>query len=85
MEWFDAKTNPPKKAGEYLCTKDFAFGDKSRKLYAILSYSKNLESVNKWDFYGKKRPGWYWYDSEYGYIESDRVTHWIPLPELPDA
>ena len=27
---------------------------------------------------------WYYYDSEWGYIRTDAVTHWMPLPEPPE-
>lgn len=80
MQWFDAKTNPPSKNGRYLCVIDYGWGPPSQ---GVLSYTKNLESVDDIDFEGRKRPGWYYYDSEYGYLENDNVSHWMPLPELP--
>lgn len=79
MQWFDAKTNPPAKEGYYLCA---SRGDK-RSYHYILGYSKNLESVDDLDFHGVKRPGWYEYDSEYGYYEIPDVDYWMPLPEVP--
>ena len=81
MEWFDAKTNPPKEEGQYLCVSS-GFNVQH---YWILGYTNNLESVNEYDFQGNVRPGWYEYDSEYGHYEVISVTHWMPLPELPDA
>ena len=45
---------------------------------------KNLYEINKYSFEKSKgRCGFYAYDGEYGYIEYDDVTHWLPLPELP--
>lgn len=49
----------------------------------ILRFSKNLESVDRYDFDGINRSGWYYFDDEYGYLEVDTVTHWMPLPEPP--
>lgn len=80
MEWFDAKTNPPKKAGRYLCLLDYG-----HPCYEVISYTTNLQSVDEFDFRNEKRPGWYAYDSEWGYVERHCITHWMPLPELPNA
>ena len=46
----------------------------------ILRFSENLESVDRYDFEGINRSGWYYYDDEYGHLEVDTVTHWMPLP-----
>jgi hypothetical protein len=46
-------------------------------------FTSNLSKVDKYDFEGKNRPGWYKYSSEWGYYEETGVTHWMPLPELP--
>ena len=79
MEWFDAKTNPPTEEGRYLCiTKGCIV-----RSYEVLSYSTYLESVNEYDFQGEQRPGWYEYDSEWGYYEFPDVEYWMPLPEPP--
>ena len=53
----------------------------------IASFAKNLEKVDKYafQFRGKKRPGWYEYDCDWGYIKYDNVTHWLPLPEMPEG
>lgn len=74
--WIDAKTNPPKEQGKYLC----AIG---RFCIDICSYALNLEKVDECDFYKQKRSGWYQYDSEYGHFERDDVTHYMPLPDPP--
>lgn len=76
-KWISVKSKLPEKDGMYLCVKDFKYID-------VQSYAKNLEKVDKYDFYKRKCDGWYFYDSEYGYIETGRVTHWMPLPELPE-
>ena len=49
----------------------------------ILRFSENLESVDRYDFEGINRSGWYYYDDEFGQIEVVTVTHWMPLPQPP--
>lgn len=46
-------------------------------------YTDCLEKVDKWDFAGVKRGGFYKSDSE-GDYEIARVTHWMPLPDPPE-
>lgn len=52
-------------------------------LSALVSFTNDLESIDKYDFQGQKRWGFFYYDSEYGFCESLGVTHWMPLPEPP--
>lgn len=70
-------TDPPKEHGEYLVTikikEDYSYVDK-------LSYTHDLYSLDRFDFAGKKRAGWYDYDSECGYYEVNYVVAWMPLP-----
>ena len=78
--WIPVKTALPKKNGRYLVAKR-TYGD---TYVDILCFAKNLYKVDKYDFPGtnNKRPGWYWYDSEYGCIDAtDLVTAWQELPE----
>lgn len=77
MNWIDAKTNPPKEQGKYLCAVESGY-------HQICGYALNLEKVDEYDFYRQKQSGWYQYDSEWGYFERDDVTHYMPLPELPE-
>lgn len=79
-QWHDIKIEMPKKDGQYLCAVN---GIGSYKYIEICSYANNLESVDYYNFYNKKRVGWYNYDSEWGYVENSGVTHWAELPELP--
>jgi len=69
----------PKESGDYpvtlKITEDCSCVDK-------LNYSLDLYSVNKYDFADKKRPGWYDYDSEWGYYEVNNVVAWMPAPKL---
>lgn len=78
-EWISVKDRLPSEDGEYLCCTDFN-GHKAMHIY---SFAKNLRKVDKYDFKGQNRPGWYDYDSEWGYGEMHGVTHWMSLPELP--
>lgn len=49
----------------------------------ICYHAKKLHEFDEYDFPTENRPGWYFYDSEYGWIEKEDVTHWMPLPEPP--
>ena len=50
---------------------------------SICYFSKNLEDVDKYDFDGEKRSGFYAHDAEYGYYERLCVRYWMPLPQPP--
>ena len=63
---------PPKKGGRYLVW--------WRDRVKIANYADNLYRVDKYDFEGKKRAGWYNYDGEYGYYELENVLRWQELP-----
>lgn len=73
--WISVKDRLPSADGHYL-TYCISYCD-------VVSFSTCLEDVDDYDFDGKKRPGWFGYDDEYGYYENTGVTHWMPLPELP--
>ena len=79
--WIPVTERLPKK-GRYLalCHQTMIGGEPYAR---ILRFDENLESVDKYDFDGIKRSGWYYYDDEYGHIEVYTVTHWMPLPEPP--
>lgn len=79
-EWISVKDRLPNKDGKYLCCHLFA----NTRYITVRSFAKNLEKVDKFDLKGKKREGWYDRDSEWGYYETDSVTHWLPLPKLPN-
>lgn len=82
-KWRNAKTDPPEKDGKYLCCVEILAG-RMRPYCRVLDYTLSLASVDEYDFSDENRPGWYGYDGEWGYYEVDGVTHWMPLPELPD-
>lgn len=79
-EWVSVKERLPDKDGKYLCYCDYGYGSGEISVY---SFAKNLSKVDKYDFMGEKRAGWYFYDSEWGYSETGSVTHWLPLPKPP--
>ena len=80
--WIPVKEKLPKRNGDYLVISNSPI---CRRI-VIASFAKNLEKVDKYafQFRGKKRPGWYEYDCDWGCIEYDNVTHWLPLPEMPE-
>ena len=80
-EWITVKDKLPDKDGVYLCCWSVSYSDKP--CIGIYSFAKKLRKVDKYDFQGINRAGWYDYDSEVGYWEKNGVTHWMPLPELP--
>ena len=54
--------------------------------FNVYPFSLDLYNTDKFDFPRKKykgKSGFYFYDSEYGYCEDSRVTHWMPLPKPP--
>ena len=79
--WIPVSERLPEVEGDYLTT---VKGIVSIR-HEILSFSKNLHKVDKYDFPGRERPGWYFLDREYGYIEEMDVIAWMPLPELYKA
>ena len=59
-------------------TEKYSYGGNS---VSIVNFTKDLKSIDDFDFYGKRGEGWYVYDSEYGYVEVTSVIAWQPLPE----
>lgn len=75
-DWINVQDRLPEKAGRYLTFRN-------PSCIRVTGFSLNLESVDQYEFHGMKRPGWYDYDSEYGYYEWRDITYWMPLPEPP--
>lgn len=85
MRFIDCETRLPKKFGKYLVIRK-VFG---KATIDILGFSPDLYALDKYDFQrykGKKKAGFYLYDSEYGYsdIDMDKVLAWANLPKIPD-
>ena len=80
MSWINVKDGLPNENGSYLVVyKAFQYA-----LMSVKKFAKDLYSVDEYDFPNEHRPGWYEYDDEYGYIERNDITHWMPLPNLPE-
>ena len=71
--WIPVSKANPKKDGRYLVTTDSNY-------VAIKSYAKNLRKIDKDDF-DKAEPGWYDYDSDFGYYKYHKVIAWMELPD----
>ena len=80
MEWISVKKQLPKKNGRYL-TRRTIF--KNTVWYDVLDFAKDGRKVDKYDFQRKWKNVWYEYDSEWGHITMDDVTHWMEIPEDP--
>ena len=79
QEWISVKDRLPEEDGSYLVVINY-FGN--HQSINVRSFAKAGETVNEYDLAGEKNV-WYRYDSEYGYISTDSVTHWMPLPNPP--
>ena len=73
-------SEPPKKDGRYLVAKKIF-----NKIVwqEVLSFAKDGRKVDKYDFHRGWKNVWYRYDSEWGHLTIDNVTHWMPLPDAP--
>lgn len=78
QEWISVDDRLPEKDGGYLVVINYF----SHQSINVRSFAKAGETINEYDLAGEKNV-WYRYDSEYGYVSTDSVTHWMPLPELP--
>ena len=79
QEWISVKDRLPENDGSYLVTIN-SFG--GRKHINVRWFAKDGEAVNEYELAGQENV-WYYYDSEWGYISIDSVTHWMPLPKPP--
>jgi hypothetical protein len=81
--WIPVNEKPPKD-GAYHVTRRTNRGN----VIGVASYSKDLFTVDEYDFADKKgKGGWYNYDYEDGYYEvTDSITAWRELlePYVPD-
>ena len=75
-KWIPVTERLPKKDGDYLCYKESG-------LYEVFGFAKDGRKKHKYDFFRDWKNVWYFYSSEWGYITTDSVTHWMPLPEPP--
>lgn len=80
QEWIPVAERLPEEDGDYLVFKRFAGNAWSD----VVSFAKDGRQVSECTFVEKWQNVWYYYDSEWGYIRTDAVTHWMPLPEPPE-
>ena len=79
QEWISVKDRLPAKDGYYLA---FVQGYYA-KCVRTLNFAKDGRKVDEFDFDEGDKNVWYRYDSEYGYVTVEDVTHWMPLPQPP--
>lgn len=77
QKWIPVTERLPENDGRFIClTKCIGYN------HMILSFAKDGEKVDYYDLTGKKDV-WYAYDREWGFVATNLVTHWMPLPEPP--
>ena len=79
QEWISVDDRLPQEDGSYLVTINSFNGC---KYIDVRWFAKDGEIVDKYELAGQENV-WYYYDSEWGYISIDSVTHWMPLPTPP--
>ena len=78
-KWISVKDRLPDKDGKYLVFEKGSYANQIR----TLQFAKDGRKVDKYDFHRGWKNVWYRYDSEWGHITIDSVTHWMPLPQPP--
>ena len=78
-EWISVNDRLPEEDGYYLV---FVQGYYA-KCVRTLNFAKDGRKVDEFDFDEDAKNVWYRYDSEYGYVTVEDVTHWMPLPQPP--
>jgi hypothetical protein len=78
-KWISVKDRLPEKDGNYLIFERGYLVPSIR----VLSFAKDGRKIDKYDFHREWKNVWYRYDSEWGHITVDAVTHWMHLPAPP--
>lgn len=78
-KWIPVSERLPENDGDHLVLKRLG----KYHWCDVLSFAKDGRKVDKYDFETEWENVWFSYDSEWGYITCDSVTHWMPLPEPP--
>ena len=81
QKWIPVTERLPEKDGKYLVFEKGVYGTDT----ATLRFAKDGRKVDKYDFLRGWKNVWYRYDSEWGHITIDNVTHWMPVPEPPNC
>ena len=79
QEWISVTERLPEEDKDYLVITN-AFGRCSS--VKIRSFAKDGETIDEYDLAGKKYV-WYFWSNEYGYVSTNSVTHWMPIPHPP--
>ena len=80
QKWIPVTERLPEEDGRYLVVKKIF----NNSIWQdVLEFAKDGRKVDKYDFHREWKNVWYLYDSEWGHIITDNVTHWMPLPEPP--
>lgn len=77
--WIKVTDKLPTQLGRYLVVKDFSH----ITFIDICHFAPVAEEFSEIYFKGNKNPIFFCRDSEWGWVETDYVTHWLPLPPLP--
>lgn len=80
-EWIPVTERLPEKDGEYLALAKIG----KLNLPIILCFAKDGRKIDEHDFEDMWENVWYEYDCEWGFVTKDFTTHWMPLPEPPEA
>ena len=79
QEWISVDDRLPEADGAYLVTIEYSG---NRQGIDIRYFAVDGDKIDEYELAGQKRV-WFLYDSEYGYVSTNSVTHWMPLPEPP--
>ena len=79
QKWIPVSERLPEEDGRYLVFERGYLIPSIR----VLSFARDGRKVDKYDFHRGWKNVWYRYDSEWGHLTTDDVTHWMPLPEAP--
>ena len=77
--WMPYPEYKPTEEKQYLVTQQIT---STRKIISLRGWSNNLYKKDPCDFFkDQDRPGWYDYDSEWGYFEVPNVIGWQEAPD----
>lgn len=78
INWISVKESLPTKVGRYLTAHSTCFHNLPYS-YEILNFSFNLNALDEYHFpkkHYKNKKGFYYYDSELGYVERPNIEFW---------